>query len=77
MQVLDDGKKKDLGLIEKGVCRFLCYNEDLYLLPWSFDTWRNWIQRKKLFRNALNYLNKRVTVDTLGLANAFDRWKYD
>ena len=35
--ILDHSKRKDLGLMEKGVCRFLCYNEDLYLLPWCLD----------------------------------------
>lgn len=76
-KMLDDNKKKDLNLIEKGVCRLICYNDDLYLLPWCFDVWKKWIQHKILFRKTLEFCNRRVSSpESLGLAKAFERWKY-
>lgn len=62
--------------MEKTICRMFCYNDDLYILPWSFDRWREWVNMRKLYRYWLDYLNKRASMMISDKAHAFHKWKH-
>ena len=41
--MLQQNQKKNIKLIEKGICRLFCHNNDLYLLPYCLDSWKKWV----------------------------------
>ena len=47
-------------LVEKSVCRMLCYkDENLSLLPWCFDRIKSWNRKRQQWTYYLDYVERK------------------
>jgi len=48
--MVEEESRRKKELLQKGIGRLLCFNDDKYLLPWCFDRLRQYMRVRKQFK---------------------------